>query len=133
MTVAAEAPVAEVDSLVDSPVVELLKLAQAALSWGWCQDNIAEDEDGEPVLPWDESAAYFCALGSLQRAYAQKYGVVNKSQEDILVFRAAVKRLDLLCVRKWGEDLIGYNDEEGRAKQEVVDVFELAIREEQAA
>jgi hypothetical protein len=53
---------------------ELLVRAAELIERGWCQQALAEDEQGRQVEPWSETACRWSPLGALTRVWHERRG-----------------------------------------------------------
>ena len=99
---------------------ELLTEAQGLVRQGWCQGTCARDVEGRPVLPWDEHAVSWSAMGALMRARHTHEAGGERAVEG---FHGAARVLD--DVLDMGPQ--SWNDQPVRTSRDVVSAFDAAI------
>lgn len=101
--------------------VEVLKEARRLLvEKGWCQGAYARNVFGKAALHWDERADSFCAKGAV-------YRVTGLSDAG-----PAMKLLES-CLPSGHDAIAPFNDQVGRNRDDVVDLFDRAIAKAEAA
>lgn len=94
-------------------VADKLDEARALIERGWVQDNCVTDAGGQPCS-YDD-AVNCCAFGAV--------ALLTQSCRD---YWLRVQMLDLLSESIGGQEVIPWNDREGRTKDEVVAAFKRA-------
>ena len=89
---------------------DLLGHARKLIDTGWCQEGFARNEFGRCVSIRDQSAIKFCLVGALRRVCGEG--------KDYLEVCA---RLEFLLPNG---SLCGFNDVDGRKKEEVLDLID---------
>jgi hypothetical protein len=100
--------------------VKFLRGAQDNIKLGWTQGATARDYRGANVAAADESACSFCLYGALWRLKLRLPDAVVSALYGALLKIEPEK----------GEEigLIGFNDTPGRTQEEVIGLFDEAIR-----
>jgi hypothetical protein len=98
-------------------VVEVLKAARGLVENGWTQRTSARDVIGLAISAESEKACSFCVTGAVWKA-AKKLGV-----RAIVV----IDEMDAYCDRLHGKCAMQYNDDPGRSKGEVLELFDGCI------
>jgi hypothetical protein len=83
-------------------IKELLKSKRC-----WCQDHLAVNGKGEPVLDSDHEARRWCLLGAVYKCYGTKKGFMGRKAQSI--FRKLMKAVNKID-KSWGSDIAGWND-----------------------
>lgn len=102
---------------------ELLQRARLSVMDGWCQGSYYEDANGNPC--GRVHAARHCAMGALIQA-SVGYGDTFATHS----FSRAARMLQDQVTRLEGNGLVNvqqWNDEPGRTKQEVVELYNKAL------
>lgn len=105
-----------------SPERQLLKLARQTISrpGAWTQSFYARNASGEHVPAASDNAVSFCSLGAIDRA-AIKLGMSRYDDEPR-------RALDIFNALTGPRGIVGFNDASGRTQEEVVAMFDLAIK-----
>lgn len=100
--------------------VKFLRAAQDNIKQGWTQGAPARNDHGESVASVDAAACSFCLYGALWR--------IGLRPPDAVV--SALYGALLKINPEKGEEigLIGFNDTPGRTQEEVIGLFDEAIR-----
>lgn len=108
----------------------LLRGARKYLENGWTRGAFARDAAGAPVRSWSEYATCVCLIGALNRAYQERdWG------DSIGLLDSVFRRLHTANLGPSDELplaatlLAGWNDGEGRTKEEVIALVDRAIAE----
>lgn len=111
----------------------VLTRARQLVVAGWCQTDLAQEENGSPVLPWDGGACRYCLVGALARAawdeLGQPVGGNNAAAvvEAIALSGDAQNELETMgLVKQWGA--ARWNDYRQRRQDQVVRLLDRAIR-----
>ena len=104
-----------------NPAQRVLFIAQSRIRQGWTQNTSARDVDGNPCMSQSSKAVCWCTLGALSAAK------VRDLPEDV---RTIVYRSLEVAVKAFGgpSDTARWNDEPHRTKEDVIEVFDEAIR-----
>ena len=97
----------------------LLARARKLIDTGWCQDGFAINEDGRVVSIHDKSAIKFCLVGALQRVCEEGPGSFPRHLNTD--FLKVCERLEFLLPNG---SLCGFNDVDGRTKEEVLELID---------
>jgi hypothetical protein len=95
--------------------VQVLKSARARIERGWCQGVWAKNAKGQETSVRGEDAVCWCAMGA----------VVASSTTSTLHTEAAVR---FYLAEAVGKDVQVFNDTPNRKKEEVLVMFDKAIR-----
>lgn len=100
---------------------ELLRAAEVVRR-GWCQDSYCEPDNG---LLDDEEKMYFCGAGALFVAFGWR------PSETLMVdgYDESVTKLMPVLGFESVDELVKWNDAEGRTKEQVAERFERAAYE----
>ena len=106
--------------------LEVLIRARGFIERGWAKYEYAFNDKGHPVEPNAPEATCWCSFGALRAAC----GLGAEPYEQ----PPPKEYLDALGVVIWMVDysLDGWNDEEGRTKEEVLALFDDAIEKAQS-
>jgi hypothetical protein len=88
------------------PVSTVLRNAADLCDRGWCQDALAEDEDGFYTDPKDEAASAWCVVGA-----------IDVTAPDVKTWAYALQAMERLVGI---HDIACWNDWSGRTQAEVV-------------
>lgn len=97
-------------------VREVLIGALALIEKGWCQGSPAKNEAGDEVWFNDPTATQFCLIAAISKTVG--------TNQDLRRYLLPLEKF--LPKNKWPWS---WNDEPGRTKEEVVDLFRKAIDE----
>jgi hypothetical protein len=103
-------------------ITDLLTRAKNRITNGWCQNAAALDERGEPCDAWDPRAKSWDMNGSI---------IAEKPQSGVLPedwFNLQGLAKDALRKAADNNPLVWFNDAVGRSREEVVSVFDRAIK-----
>lgn len=92
-------------------MVRILRAAREKIKEGWCQNGMAKDGDGNPADPTDSSAVSWCAYGAIAA-----------------VDNGANFGADFALRNAVGASVVRWNDNVLRTKDEVLSMFDKAIR-----
>ena len=93
-------------------VLEILEQAKERVTIGWTRDHLAKDKDGNPVMGSSPKAVRWCAFGALSAPPSKSFNEAYRFITD-----------DVLC-----ESLAPWNNAPERTQEEVVDLFDRAIK-----
>jgi hypothetical protein len=82
---------------------------------GWTQNSNARNKNGKEVLEHNRNAVCFCASGAIWRAGGRCWNQEIDDAEEILIS----------CIRN--QEIVEWNDQEGRTKKQVLAAFDRAI------
>lgn len=114
---------------------ELLAQARALVENGWTQKSFGRNANGTPGDAWkhgDYEPVQFCMLGAMRSAR----GMFDEERkvENIAYHKGCDALSSTIAGKGYTPDsdlyhynIVGYNDEPGRTKEEVLEVFDLAI------
>lgn len=122
-----------------SDVDRVLQNAQALIERGWCQRYGVTDRTGLPVPVRDAEAANFCIVGAVNRALSDLAVERDLMEEGQLIgelplelqqltFDAEHRLIQALPRDRFS--LPRWNDEVGRTKDQVVELFQRALEAE---
>src|SRR2546430_620949 len=94
-----------------------LKAARSLICDGWTQKALARTGDDRPISPFDQRACAFCAVGAIMAARGA--GTWETFEYEI----------ELLTSVLWVPTLSQWNDAEGRTVKDIIEAFDMAIRE----
>jgi hypothetical protein len=100
---------------------QLLAISEAAreyIAQGWTQHDLARYSDGQMCHPSDPEAASFCMIGAIWAGFA----LLSDSH---LSYRGLIDRINRLIPT----DVVVWNDNPRRTKEEVLAVFDVLIDE----
>jgi hypothetical protein len=90
----------------------VLRAGRQRVERGWCQGWCAKNDAGEFRMPWESDATQVCVRGALGFPFESKGA---RDAEDVL--------------GECAEPLVAlWNDAPGRTQDEVLDLFDAAIR-----
>ena len=92
---------------------------------GWCQGTIARDSKGECVYEDSAKAVSFCMVGAIQVAGGKGFDTFSRPG-----IRARGRLTQAITARYGAMRIERFNDTEGRTKEEVLAVFDAAIKRE---
>jgi hypothetical protein len=92
----------------------VLKRARTLVESGWCQKAYATDAVGQQVRPEDPTAVAYCIRGALR---------AQEADTDLDALNDADRALERRAMR----GIAGFNDQQGRTKDEVLTLFDRAI------
>ena len=104
-------------------VLPFLKKAKQRIEGGWCQNHCALDKHGDPVIPASKDAVRFCIVGS-----ARATELDFEESERFLLREEAYAYLCLGLPDHWRNQLPRWNDFDIRTKEEVLALFDKAIK-----
>ena len=97
-------------------VRDLIKLREI-IEWGWCQEEYALSDKGTPVSAGSKKACSWCITGGMMKV--TRTSLYGPRAHDLAHYlQKAANNLDL----------IGWNDEKRRKKQQVVNMISRAIK-----
>jgi hypothetical protein len=103
--------------------VAQLKAMRGLIATGWTQGTFARDGAGRDVNYSDPAACQFCIAGAEGRVLEDgNLGYVGYSWDYL---REALDQIDSHRERAFG--LVGYNDEPGRTKEDMLTLIDTAI------
>jgi hypothetical protein len=108
-----------------TPLQLLVGAREVLANKGWCQRALARNAEGESVYEDSSKAVSFCMIGALQ--YAGGKGFDTFSKPGVMV-RGRLRRAITALYSPMGIER--FNDTEGRTKEEVLAVFDAAIKRE---
>ncbi len=101
-------------------VKELLVAGKLRIERGWCQKSY-----GQYKMHTDRTS--YCASGAIRNARDSGISEMNQDEMDAL-------RVLAVCLKSRSEaDIISFNDERGRTKEEVLALYDRAIAVSTAA
>lgn len=92
---------------------KILKAAKKLIEKGWCQERNARNADSHGVSPHSVEAIRWCAVGAVWAAAG------DCDNRALALLSSLVER----------GDIIVWNDAPTRTQQEVIDLFDKAIKE----
>lgn len=117
---------------MQNAVLDLLKAARATIEQGWCQESPALDAEGEVVNPTDPTAIEWDIDGAFEKNAAEYTDYEVRKAEACVWFHAGWINEDYhFGTYEDVPELVDWNDTKGRTKEEVLEAFERAIREQE--
>ncbi|MHA2046732.1 MAG: DUF6197 family protein [Candidatus Thorarchaeota archaeon] len=100
--------------------INVLKEAKQIVENGWCKYSGAKDRNHDNVAVESSRANSFCTMGAIDRACSIIYGEDKVSDHfpNVFIYFARVNGID---------NVIKWNDDFNRSKEEVIDAFDNAI------
>jgi len=109
---------------------EIIKKAIELLETkGWTQGAYARNAEGAPIYRMEPEACSFCLSGALSRAYME----MNENHDDEVdpfyeEFRnTRIGIIDIIRKKYGADQIITFNDDDGRTKEEVVGLLKEAL------
>lgn len=102
---------------------EVLTEALELIKNGWIQGSDAQMDIGVKVSAYDKDATKFCMTGAIRKAANPVHGDGDLA---LLSLQKALKKY--LCL-PFEPSIALWNDAFGRTKEEVIKIFELAMKE----
>ena len=107
---------------------ELLTVAKQYLQRGWCRRALAQRADASDCFVNDNSAAKWSLVGAMQAAEL----VLGEREAGLAdqAYRLACQALQARIDPGWCNNLLKWNDAEGRAAIDVIRLVDKAIAED---
>ena len=96
-----------------------MKPSEILRKYEWCKGELAEDQFGHSVSPWDLDACKFCALGAIERS--DFFGGTNESLFVSLLHETLHKK-------RGDSSIVAFNDRGCKSKEEMISVLEEVER-----
>lgn len=111
--------------------LERLKGAKARIEKGWTKGDFAKDKDGWSVSAVDETATCFCTIGALRAEFGhEKVRQVGYRKVKRLIQKyAEATEVGQELEYEYGFSIAGFNDHPRTTKEDVLAVFDAAIKE----
>ena len=106
---------------------KILESARDKVVGGWVQREMAIDKRGNNVLPHDHDAVCFCSLGAIEASAGRMNYLyrTEKVEEPKRILAHAI--YGDVIPGDYIDAIIDWNDESGRTKNDVIEMFERAI------